>query len=135
MTNNFVDLEKEIKNFLIENGITGQVIYLQKFAEDAVSEAIMLKTDAIAPPIPIEVPIDGQRIQITTRHTHPKDALDKALEIANLIHGLTPGKLHATSSVFLLSAVIDERPQRVENSDLDLPQFTAFYLFRVKPLT
>lgn len=135
MTNNFVDLEREVKDFLIENGITGQVIYLQKFAEDAAAKAIMVKSDALGPPIPIEIPIDGQRMQITTRDKHPKDAQDKALEIANLIHGLTPGKLHATSSVSLLSAVIDERPQRIENDDLDLPQFTAFYLFRVKPLT
>ena len=135
MTANFVDLEPEVKAFLVDKGIT-ETIFLQKFAEDADNDSIlvMVRTDALAPPIPMEVPIDAQRIMIAVRAPHPRDAQNKAIAIANLIHGAKPGKLHPTSALSLLSAVIDERPQRTDNTDQDLPQFIAFYSFRVKPL-
>ena len=135
MTVQFVDLETEVDAFLVDKGIA-ETIYFQKFAEDAdnTKTLIMISSDAIGPAIPVDVPIDAHRIKITVRDPHPKDALDKSLEILNLIHGVTPGKFHPTSALSLISALVDERPQRTDNTDQDIPQFIAFYLFRVKPL-
>ncbi len=134
MSLNFVDLEPEIVLFLADKGITG-TIFKQKIPDNAAGDPlVMIADDANGGPIPFEAPIDAVRVMVVVRGKHPLTAKTKALEIANVIHAATPGKLHPTSSLFLLSASIDERPQRTDNEDTDRPEFVAFYVFRVKPL-
>lgn len=126
--------ELELKEFLRDKGIA-DMIFIQQMPEDSDAKAIMLRAETLPSPLPMDVPIDVIRVTIATRDEHPRDALTAATAIANLIHGAKPGKFHPASSLSLLSAVMDERPQRVDNEERDLPQFIAFYSFRVKPLT
>ena len=135
MTANFVVLEEEVELFLKDKGITTP-IFLDHFPIDAPDKAIMIRTGPSGQPIPMEAPVDSQRVEVTNRDARfeTQAAITDANAIANLIHGATPGKLHPTSTLSLLSAVIDERPQKTDDEDRDRPQFTAFYVFRVKPL-
>ena len=135
MTENFVVLEREVKLFLIDKGITIP-IFLDHLPVDAPDQVILIRTAPSGEPIPIEAPVDSQRVEVTNRDKRfeTEAAITKANEIANIIHGATPGKLHPTSTLSLLAATLDERPQKNDDVDKDRPQFTAFYVFRVKPL-
>ena len=135
MTANFVVLEDEVREFLIDKGITDP-IFLDHFPVDAPDKAIMIRTSPSGETIPIEAPVDSQRVEVTNRDKRfeTEAAITKANEIANIIHGAKPGKLHPTSTLSLLAATLDERPQKTDDVDKDRPQFMAFYVFRVKPL-
>ena len=133
MSSNLVSLSPEIKLFLIDKGIgAGESFNFERFSEKAPARAIMINAGTLAGELPFEIPIDAQRVEIAVRDRHPQDALTLVLEIANIIHGATPARLHPTSDLDLLGAFIDERPQRTDNDDLDLPEQTLFAVFRVK---
>ena len=135
MTANFVVLEDEVKKFLEDKGITTPIA-LDHIPVDAPDKVILIRTSPSGETIPVEAPVDSQRVEITNRDAEfeTEAALADAVAIANIIHGAIPGKLHPTSTLSLLAAMIDERPQKNDDDDRDRPQFTAFYVFRVKPL-
>ena len=133
MTANIFDFEPEMKAFLVEKGITVP-IYLQKFPQDGVSKSVMVKAGALVPPLPVEVPINSQLMKISVRDTHPKDALDRAIIITNFLHGITPGKFHATSTLFMMSILMAEQPTREDDDDIDLKIFANTFVLRARPL-
>ena len=133
MTANIFDFEPEMKAFLVEKGITVP-IYLQKFPQDGVSKSVMVKAGALVPPLPVEVPINSQLVKISVRDTHPKDALDRAIVITNFLHGITPGKFHATSGLFMMSILLSEQPIREDDDDIDLKIFATNFVLRARPL-
>ena len=132
MSGGFVDLEPEVESLLIEESFGD--IFLGRIAEDAPEKVILIETGPFGGPKPAETPVDPHQIRIMTRAEDPKVALDLLLDILNKLHGRTPGKFHATSNLFLLSAFTDERPQRADNDDRDLAQYFATVLFRVRPV-
>ena len=132
--NPLVDLEPELDLFLVDKGISTP-IFFQRFSEKSPDAAIMIESTTLAGELPIDVPIDAKRIKIVSRDPHPLTSLTLANTIGNLIHGAIPGKFHPTSTLFLIGAFVDERPQRTDNEDKDLPEHTLFAVFRVRPLT
>ena len=134
MSGGFVDLEPEVEALLVEEGFS-EPIFLGMIAEDAAEKVILIETGPFGGPKPAETPVDPHQIRIMTRDDDPKVAHDLLLSILNKLHGRTPGKFHAASALFLLSAFTDERPQRADNDDRDLAQYFATIVFRVKPLT
>lgn len=134
MTANLLDFEPEMKAFLVEKGIS-EPIYLQKFPQDGAKKSVMVKAGALVPPLPVEVPINSQLMDIAIRDTHPKLALDRSIVIANLLHGITPGKFHATSTIFMMSILLSQQPIRDDDDDLDLKVFVSNFVLRARPLT
>lgn len=133
MSSNIVSLSRELKLFLIDKGISATESFnFERFSEKAPERAIMINAGTLAGELPFEMPIDSQRVEIAVRDRHPEDALTLALQIANIIQGAKPARLHPTSDLDLIAAFIDERPQRTDNDDLDLPEQTLFAVFRVK---
>lgn len=128
-----VDIEPEVKAFLVDKGIADP-IYLQAFPEDSAAKGIMIRTTGLPGPLPFEVPVDAHRVEIVARDAHPKDALTLATSIANIVHAATAGQFHPASTLFLLGAFMDERPQRRDNEDRELHESFAFFVFRVRTL-
>lgn len=132
MSANLVSLGPEIELFLNAKGITGETYNFERFSEKAPANATVINAGTLGGELPMEIPIDAQRVEFVVRDNHPREALTRALAICNVIHGATPGRLHPTSDLDLLGAFIDERPQRTDNEDLDLAEMTFFAVFRVK---
>ena len=127
MAPQIIEIEPEIKTFLVANAITDP-IKLQDFGRDTALPAFVIRREGKGP-TPEQITIDLARVIITARAISPQTSFAKIKSVIDLIDRFGPGTMGTAD---ILHAELSEGPFRDDDDAGRIFQNTAIFFLRVK---